>query len=72
MNSKINYYFEEFSKRGLDEELIKEFSEDRSFCPYGGDMKCAVCSCGCFKINVIWLLEQLWGEDKIHELLRII
>jgi len=70
MEEKICYYINQFKEKGITEDVIREIVNDRSYCPYK-DMICTFCSCGCFKINLLWILEDnlAKGEyDKFREL----
>ena len=68
IDNKISYYVNKFRTCGLKKEFIEEFKNDRTMCHYS-DMPCEVCSCGCFKINVIWELSAIFGDNRIMKLL---
>lgn len=64
---KIEYYVKLFIENGINEDTMVEFLSDNSFCSFGGHgWSCPICSHGCFKINVMWILEALEKKNKLN------
>lgn len=64
-NDKIKYYLQLFHEKDITTETVKEYLDDKSFCCYI-NMPCSVCSHGCFKINIKWLLEKILDETQME------
>lgn len=65
MEDKIKYYLQLFYERGITDETVKEYLDDKSFCCYM-NMPCQVCSHGCFKINIMWELEKILDKTQME------
>ena len=64
---KIEYYVKLFTENDVNEKTLTEFLTDNSFCTFGGGgWACPICSHGCFKINVMWVLKALEKRNKLN------
>ncbi len=69
IEDKIEFWVKSLVEDHSDDN-IRKFMADAEHCSLTGHgMACPICSHGCFKINVMWVLESI-DKDLAEKILR--